>query len=381
MSNSNFFKAGPQDSKPPRRQKKTGFVAPKSVEVNWDLVNKSVYVEKKRLGLPGWLIPLTALLLIVALIFWGVPALIVRIQVWMNNGQELNQEQHSLLYDENTWAVNRPVADVFEVADLKADRVTQTLYNEPVQVINKDCGYGFVQVRLADGSEGYMKTDDLVDSRDSIEPDLFQWKLVIVETTKRILSDASQGTLLVEVPMGTVLYADYRGNGISRVILPGGGFGWIGDNGVILMQSTGTIKVDADAKYFCTTALAFNQVTVLPNGQSIYGISTPGIARLAGAVNGLSLPRQIADLAASGQPVELEVDPDTGRYKIDDIKPGDLIFLTDKTGSSPTPVDMAICVKTDQVLYARVGQSVVKLIDLTMDKDLQKRILFVRRLY
>jgi hypothetical protein len=382
MNNPNFFKAGQPPGKPKRQRHAKGFEPPKKVEDHWDLYHKGVYVTQPGRGLPAWLLPLLALVLILTLVFWAAPTMITRIRVFLSAGEDQNQEQVSLLYDENTWTVKKPVADVFEQDDLKASRISQALYNEPILVLSQDCTFGFVQVRLADGCEGYMQAKDLIDSRESIEPDLFSFKLVVADTTKRILSDASHGTLLVEVPMGAILFADYRGDGISRVILPGGSSGWIGDSGVIILPATGKIEpVVNGAKYFCSTALAFNQVTVLENGQSIYGISTPGIARLAGAVNGISLPRSLAGLAACGQPVLLDKDPDTGLYILNPIQAGDLVFLSDKSGQSPTPVDLAICISAGQVLYARPGQSAIRLIDLTQAEDLQKRIMLVRRLY
>jgi len=251
-----------------------------------------------------------------------------------------------------------------------------------VLIIKTECTFGFVRVRLSDGSEGYMRTSDLADSRESIEPDLFNYKLVIAETTKRILSHASQGTLLAEVPMGTVLYADYRGNGISRVALPGDKVGWIGDDGVIILAPTATIEPVANgARYFSSTALAFNKITILPNGQSIYGISTVGIARLAGAINGMTLPRQLMGQAASGRPAELRINAETGLIEADSIKAGDLVFFGGNPEDPEIPVDMGVCVADGQILYAGPGQTSIRLIDLLQHEELLKSIIFVRRLY
>ncbi len=151
--------------------------------------------------------------------------------------------------------------------------------------------------------------------------------MVVAETTKRILSHARRGTLLVEVPMSTVLFADYRGNGIARVALPDGQIGWLSESGMVVLASDGQIQQVADGeRYFSSTALAFNQITHLPNGQSIYGVSTVGIARLAALVNGLSLPHRLEDMAGSGNPVRLEIDEQTGLYDLTAILPGDLIF-------------------------------------------------------
>jgi len=382
MANRNFFRAGEDRSRHVKRQQKKGYQDPKKIEDHWDIFSQNVYVETSRRNIPAWLLPLIVLLLLVLLIFWAAPTVITRIQAFLHIGVYENDEPPSLLYGDDTWTVGKSVANVFTADDLKAGRLTQALYNEPVLILTSDCAPGFVQVRLSDGSQGFMRTSDLINSRSSIEPDLFSYKLVIAETTKRIMSHASQGTLLAEVPMGTVLFADYRGNGISRVALPGGQTGWISDDGVIILEPTSQILPVADgARYFCSTALAFNQITVLPNGQSVYGISTAGIARLAGAINGIALPRLLPDLAASGQPVDLQVNEETGLIETDSIKAGDLVFLRDQAGNSEQATDMGVCVADGQILYAGPGQTSIRLVDLAANPDLLKRILFVRRLY
>lgn len=382
MANRNFFRAGEDRPHQSKRQQRKGYQDPKKIEDHWDIFSQNVYVETSRRNIPAWLLPLIVLLLLILLIFWAAPTVITRIQAFLHIGVYENEEPASLLYGDDTWTVSKPVANVYIADDLKAGRLTQALYNEPVLILATDLAPGFVQVRLSDGSQGFMRSSDLMNSRASIEPDLFSYKLVIAETTKRIMSHASQGTLLAEVPMGTVLYADYRGNGISRVVLPGGQTGWIGDDGVIVLEPTGQIQPVADgARYFCSTALAFNQITVLPNGQSVYGISTAGIARLAGLINGITLPRLLPDLAASGKSADLRVNEETGLIEAESIKAGDLVFLGDLTGNSEQAADMGVCVADGQILYAGPGQTSIRLVDLSVNPDLLKRILFVRRLY
>lgn len=383
MKNDPFPFQSYQKKDAPDRRRKHGFISPRKVEDRWNFYRKGMYVERRRHGLPGWLLPLLALLLIVVMVFWGVPTIISRLQAVINADQGQTDNQVNLLYGEDTWTVSKPVADVFDSDDLKAGRVTQALYNEPVRILSRDCAFGFAQVRLQDGTEGFMFLKDLADSRESIEPDLSSYRLVVAANTKRIMSHASSGTLLVEVVMGTVLFADYRGDGISRVRLPDGSEGWISDDGVIVLPPLGQIEPVAEgARYFCSTALAFNKVTVLQNGQSIYGVSTTGIARLAAAINGVTLPRSLAGQALSGQGISLSLDEETGLADLEQILPGDLVFLSAAAGNNEgQPESLAICVDRNQVLYARPGQTSIKLIDLTQNIDLWQRIITVRRLF
>jgi hypothetical protein len=378
------YKPG-QDGKPPRDNRRENrprvFAGPRQVENYWNFYKRGLTVAKPGRGLPAWLIPLTALVLIVALVFWVAPTAINRIRLILSARGQDNNQHPSLLYGDDTWTVGRPVADIFERDDLKAARQSQALFNEPVQILSTNCEYGFAKVKLNDSLEGYMLVKDLADNRASIEPGLSLYKLVVASPSKRIMSHANRGTLLVEVMMGTVLYSDYRGSGVYRVVLPGGGYGWLSEDGIIALPPLGQVKVPDDAvRYFCSTAMAFNQITALPGGQSILGISTPGVARQAAAVNGLVLPRTLKGLAASGQPVSLVLDETTGRVRLDRIKAGDMVFLANGPGDS-APEDMAIYMGDNMALYASNSQSVVQLVDLTQHIDLWEKILLVRRLY
>ena len=395
------FQKGSSGKLPRSSHDKNG-TAPRQVEHRWNFYRKSVYIAKARSGLPGWLLPLLALVLIVGLVFWGVPAAINRLRDRSQNQADGETKTYQWIYNEQTRVVNKPVADVFAEPDLKAARVTQTLYNEPVTLRAADLGTGqtdpqnqpnlpgFEAVQLADGTVGYMKSRDLTDRRTSVEPDLYQYKLVIATAAKRIMSHASQGTLLAEVMMGTILYADYRGDGISRVSLPDGSTGWISDEGVIVLPVAGQIEIPADAaRYFCSTALTFRQVTVIDNGQSVRGVSTTGIARLSAAINGLAVPRTLAGLSQSGRQIPVVHDETSGLIDLTILKPGDLLFLSAKqaspgeaVGSSlAEPVDLAIYVDINQVLYARPAYSSIQLLDLTQNEDLQQRISLIRRLF
>jgi hypothetical protein len=374
------FRGGKPPNQPASRKRQV-VSSPRQVEDYWNFYKKGLTIARPGRGWPAWLIPLLALLLIVAMVFWGVPTAIDRIRQALHAGDTTNESQVSLLYGDDTWTVGEAVADVFDRDDLKAARLTQALFNEPVRLIDRDCAYGFVAVELSDGLRGYMFVRDLVDNRASIEPDLFTYKVVITAASKRIMSHASKGTLLVEVPMGTVLFADYHNNGIARVKLPDGSIGWLSDDGIMVLPALAKVEVPVEgARYFCNTAMAFNQVTVLPNGQTIRGVSTIGIARVAAAVNGVTLPRALTAMAAAGEPVAVPVAESDGLPDLLNVKPGDLVFLADLHDPAQ-PGDLAICVGAGMYLYASASQSSIQMIDLTEKPDLLRRVLLVRRIF
>jgi len=354
---------------------------PRQVENYWTFYKKDVYVSKRTSGLPGWLLPLLALILIVALVFWAAPLAVARWQAVHRQTDEPGLATQALRYGEQTRVVLEPVADVFSRPDLKADRITQVLYNEPVTLLPEGVLYGYAAVQLQDGVRGYMLSADLTVSRDSVEPAGFLYKAIVINAVKRVMSHARRGTLLVEVMMGTVLYVDYRGAGVSRVLLPDGASGWISDDGIVLLPSDSQIKQPYQPREaFCSTALTFLQATTLENGQSVRGISMAGIIRLSAAINGMDLPRTRQDLYMAGQAVTLQKSAETGLVELEDLQSGDLLVLADPHDLTE-PADLAILIDAEQILYARPSQTAIRLMNLSQNEDIWRCIVAVRRLF
>ncbi|MDD3953718.1 MAG: SH3 domain-containing protein [Lentisphaeria bacterium] len=327
------------------------------------------------------MLPLLALVLIVVLVFWAAPLAVARWQAAHRQTDEPGLATQALRYGEQTRVVLEPVADVFSRPDLKADRITQVLYNEPVTLLPEGVLYGYAAVQLQDGVRGYMLSADLTVSRDSVEPAGFLYKAIVINAVKRVMSHARRGTLLVEVMMGTVLYVDYRGAGVSRVLLPDGASGWISDDGIVLLPSDSQIKQPYQPREaFCSTALTFLQATTLENGQSVRGISMAGIIRLSAAINGMDLPRTRQDLYMAGQAVTLQKSAETGLVELEDLQSGDLLVLADPHDLTE-PADLAILIDAEQILYARPSQTAIRLMNLSQNEDIWRRIVAVRRLF
>jgi len=181
--------------------------------------------------------------------------------------------------------------------------------------------------------------------------------------------------------MGTVLYADYRGDGISRVLLPSGESGWISDDGLVILPPDGTVEPVADgARYFTTTALTFLNVTTLDHGVTIYGASIPGIVYVSAAVNGLEVPRQMSDQIQSGQTVNLKRVAETGLVDTRILKPGDILFFS-RAGSLSDLDQMAICITPNSLLVENQGRSSIRLLDPTKRRNHVETLVAVRRLF
>jgi predicted RecA/RadA family phage recombinase len=363
-----------------KKRQNQGFRSPRKVEDFWSLYKKDLYVEKPPNQMPPWMTPLITFVVIVLVIFWAAPTVLHRLEKGASN-QNQQQPLVARIYDQTTWVVKEPVADVFAKADLKAGRLTQVLYNEPVTVLPANITYGFSKVKLGDGTQGYMLTAELSQYRDAIEPALAINKLVVATTTKRIMSHANKGSLVAEVMMGTILYADYRGDGISRVQLPSGDTGWVSDDGLVILPPDGKITPVADgARYFCSSAMAFHNVTILTNGQSVNGVSLAGVARVAAFVNGVTLPRSMADQMTSGQAVALKRNKDTSQVDFSQLKPGDLVFFA-RADQPDKVAQMAICIDDRQLLVENQGQSAIRLMDPTQNLALWSRVMAIRRIF
>ncbi|MDD2457597.1 MAG: SH3 domain-containing protein [Eubacteriales bacterium] len=364
-----FFQKKPKPYEPPMQ-----------IDKYWPIYRENVFVDKKKSRLPNWVAPLITLAAIILIVFYLAPTISRRVlnltQNRDNNGQQISRH-----FTDLDRVVLTPVADVYAAPDIKASRVVQVLFNEPVKLVETPSQYGFLKIQLQDGLTGYMREMDLSTFCDAAEPSLAVNKLVVATGSKRIMSHAKTGTLVAEVMMGTVLYADYRGDGISRVLLPSGESGWISDDGLVILPPDGAVLPVTDgARYLTTTALTFLNVTTLDHGMTIYGASVPGIAYVSAAVNGVAIPRQMSGQIQMGQSIPLVKDTGTDLVDPRILKPGDLLFFS-RSGSISDLHQMAICITPNSLMVENQGRSSIRLLDPAKDETLWRTVVAVRRLF
>jgi hypothetical protein len=349
----------------------------------WSFTDRRLYVgDAARKRLPAWVLPVVVTLLLALLVFFVAPYAVETLQKYLktNSGDPAHPVDRVL--DDDTRIVSTTAADVLDQPDLRATRITQALYNTPVVVDPSRSAFGYSAVRLPNGTQGFIASEALTDQRDSAEPYLYQYKLVVSDRVRRIMSHASQGTLLQEVMMGTVLYSDFRGDGIYRVALPGGGTGWIGRNGLIELTVEESVQA-SDASAFVSSAMSFLGMTYLPGGITQYGIDSIGLIQVSAAVNGVDLPHTLSDLARSGSEVPLVKDEETGSWSTAGWRSGDvLLFNASTAGAVGTDYsETALYVGEGQVLMARPSRSSIRLVTLSDNPALLARAASVRRLF
>lgn len=341
----------------------------------WGLDNKEATVATKgRNTLLRFIVAVVVTALIITSIFVILPQTLP--ELFKGSNIELFVEREvNLMYDDTYRVVNVAYSNILRRPTPSSDRITQVLYNEPVVLIETaDDRYSLV--RTSDGIEGYMLTSDFTDDTTSIEPDLHEYMLVVSDTSKNVMTHASQGTLITQVMTNTVLYADVKRDGVYQVSLPGGESGWIGSSGVIEIDPRGSIEV-VSSRYFVSSALSFVNATYMENGIVKQGMSMNGLIYVCSCVNGINMPRTMEEQMEMGNEVPLEYDAVTGELMIESIIPGDLVFIESNNGG----YEAALCTDIGTILMVSDARTTIRLREFTADSDIASHIICVRRVF
>lgn len=357
------------------------FGAPQDVQEVWSLGDEDTYVHTgKRRGIPKFVIPAVVFVGIVALLFWLLPSILPRL--FQNSEIALFVAPDPVrIYSSDDRMVISYASSVMQTADVKSERVTQVLFNEAVELLSSSDENGYVEIRTVDGITGYIPEKDLSDNLDSIEPDLHQYKLIVSDISKNIMSHASNGTLEIEVMMNTVLFSDQKRAGVYHVALPDGKDGWVSSSGVIELGVYDPVDM-VGVRYFVSSVLSYVNMTHLEHGLTKRGLSVEGLAYISAAVNGLELPRKMEDQMQAGQEIPLQYDEITGELLIEQIAPGDLVFFRNPLNPlSNTSYEMGICTDIGMVIMISKSKTTLRLISFSDKQDLHDRIIAVRRIF
>jgi len=346
----------------------------------WGLSDKDASLKSRRrrtyLSLAAAFVILAA---IFTLIFYVLPTALP--SFFKGSSIELFVEPDvNLEYSDASYRVVCEVSvNVMSKPNVKSDTITQILYNEPVTVTSNEPVNGYIKIETADGNSGYIPEDSVISDMTSVEPDLHEYKLVVSDLSKNIMTHASNGTLIKKVMMNTVLYADVKREGVYQVYLPGGGTGWIGSSGVVEVTPRGTVG-KVVSRYFVGSLLLFVNATYMENGLTMNGISINGAVYVCSEINGVDMPRTMQGQATTGHEVDLAYDAVSGNVDLNSIEKGDILFFSSSEGST-TISEMAVCTDTGTFLMKSTAGTTVRLRSFDADDEIFDRIVTIRRVF
>lgn len=347
----------------------------------WGLDNKSATVKRRvRNRYIRIVVAAIVTIFIIVSVFYLLPRVLP--EFFKGTNFELFVQRDVMLeYDSTYRVVIKSSENVMSGANPASTCITQILYNEPVQLIEADSGNGYCLILTQDGITGYVRQASLAEGMDSVEPDLHEYKLVVSDISKNVMTHASQGTLIARVNMNTVLYADVKRDGVYQVALPNGETGWIGSSGVIEIAPRGAIEV-VSSRYFVSSAISLVNSKYQQNGITMNGLSVNGLVYVCSCVNGIPMPRTTEEQMKMGTEVTLEYDVVSGELIIESIMPGDILFLSSPYGDNPGKVyEMAICTDTGTLLMVSSARTTIKLVNFKPDSNISQRIISVRRIF
>ena len=241
--------------------------------------------------------------------------------------------------DENAGVIKEGAADGYAGPDVKSERITQALYNQPVSILQKE--QGWAKVKVIDGSTGWMKLKYIDEAVSSIYGRTFTHRILITSREKTIYSGPSGGITMAVAPMGTELFAFNSSGDAYEVFLPGDKTGWVAGSGIIHIKLNEKTPV-TNAEDFAATAARFKGTAYLQNGISYMGIDAPGLIYICARINGIDLPRSIKGQLDTGTEIKPE-----------DAKAGDLVFLAGSGEKESGTADCAgICIGGGKYIYA-----------------------------
>lgn len=369
---------------------------PRQIEIGqrtdrWNVIEENLYVKEKKRRLPGWVLPLVILMTTLIVVLWVAPSAIRRRQVKNDTDKQVVET----IYGSDDAVVIVSAADIFAEPKLRSPRVTQVLFNESIKILSEPLDSGFTNVQLRDGIKGFIRTSSYSTDTSGIEPARAELCVVVRDSSKRIMSHASNGTLLVEAPMGSVLYGDYKSSNVVRVYLSDGQTGWLGTDNLLIMDcgkehgevvegsppmlsaSDGT---EMPVRYFTSSLMSFHNAVWMPHGLTRQGISMEGALFIAARVNGLDIGRTIEQQIAIGESVDLPIDPETQLPDVNRIRTGDVLMIgaPEDAGRLHT---LAIRMDDGRFLMVLPNASTLSLEDISHYPEILERIISVRRLF
>jgi cell wall-associated NlpC family hydrolase len=266
--------------------------------------------------------------------------------------------------DEKAAVINESVVDVFTQPDIRSERVTQAIYNQPVSILDEKNGW--TRVAVADGSHGWVRTRFLDRNTASIYGREANHRIVVTSKEKSIYSNPSGGYTVKDVVMGTEFLSFNDYGDAYEVYLPGNRTGWLRGSGIIHIALNEKIPV-TKKEDFVATAVKFKGASYLLSGLSSMGMDSAGLVYISARINGVDLSRNLGGQFLAGTKVE------NG-----EAREGDLVFLAPEGAKEPSCV--GICIGNGSYIYAGKLVGFVTISGLN-DNNPEGSILEIKRIF
>ena len=282
-----------------------------------------------------------------------------------NKSDEEETDSDSSEYMDNIGVIIDTTVDVFAEADIKSERVTQAIFNQPVEILEEK--EDWLKVKVVDGYTGWVKSKFVSTDTLSVDINKYKYKVVISAKTKTILSQAKGGITIKEVVMGTELYSNNKMDGSYEVALPGRITGWVSEEGTIELEPDMKIP-ETQAEDFIDTAKKFKGTKYMWGGVSANGLDCSGLTYRCARINGVNLPRDSKDQFKVGKKVQKS-----------GIQPGDLLFFS--TNEDLKDIShVGIYLGNNEFIHASKGKGYV-LISSLESSYYQNRLVGARRIF
>ena len=270
-------------------------------------------------------------------------------------------------YNNDTAVVVNTTADVYSEADRTSTRLTQLMFGEPIQIIEKN--ERWAKVGVNNRIEGYVRYRNLDSDWTCVDGRRYSGRIIVTNREKQIYSHPRNGIVIRDVGMGTELFVISKSDNVYQIALPGNLTGWVSENGVFQLDVGEDIK-KTSALVFAQSCEKFRGTSYLRGGISFQGIDGAGMLFIAAKVNGLTLPRDFEGQYSKGVYVD---------EKQDTLEIGDVLFLRPSIDASEVG-DAGIYTGDEKFIHANQHTGKVQYEDIN-DPYFQQRLLCIKRFF
>lgn len=284
---------------------------------------------------------------------------------------EVSQEETEAIINErykNKAVAIETVVDIFKEADINSERITQSLFNQPVTILEEIDGW--LRVETIDDSTGWLRSKFIDRDCTSVKKEIYTERIVITGKKKTVYTNYGGGATLKDVSMGTEFFVKSKKKNYYEVVVPGKLTGWVEKKDTIQIGADSEIPITS-SEDFAATVEKFKDTQYLLGGSSAWqGLDGSGVVYIGARINGIELPR-----STLGQ---FDFTKD-GPESVDDLKLGDLLFFSANEDLADIS-NIGVYVGNDRFIYANKAKGSIDSAQLHSDYYM-KRVKGIRRIF